>query len=1016
MRSSVLRDAVHKAILLGVFSGVSIAGAAFASSAMASEPQQSTGAAGSAAPSASSSTAATQTQLKAVEVTGTRIKRTNVEQAQPIQVITAAQIQDSGMTTIGEVLKTITNAGGALNTQANGFGNGTTSGFGAVNLDLRNLGSSRLLVLVDGHRWATDLNGTVDLSTIPTSIIDHIEILEDGASSIYGSDAISGVVNIITVKNFDGAKANAYVGEYHGDGHWDGLTKQASATIGTSNSHGGITLNISYQDVNPISSADRTISQFPHYGTGNTRGSASTPQGTFKFIPPFSGSGSSVVPDPSTGLTSAQCPAKNFGSPAKPNYMPFCYLTIIPGTAGTSPSDYTPFLASDNYNFAPSNYLLTPEQTYDVYAAGHYDLADNLTFSVTLAESHRNSAQQAAPSIVTFGPSSNVDLPANTDFNPFNFALSTSAPIGPGELQHVGRRVSELGPRYTTENNDLSHFNGGFNGFVDVGSSEWDWDAGYTFSKVVNLNQSSNRLDGSRIDEQMNPAVCALLASQGCVPINFFGGQGVDGTGSITPAQFKYAEYINQSTTTTAMRSVYGDVTNSDIADLPAGPVGLAFGYQYIGNTGTFTPDVPAQLAAVNPEPPTSGKTSSNAAYVEVDVPLLANKPLAHLVDLDVASRRTKAEAAGNVNYNTSSRAGLKWQPTDDLLIRGTWSQGFRAPNISELFAAVGGNSFQGVDPCSSYESTGVPANVQQACIAGGVPPSYVQTLNQLSSQEGGNTHLKPETSISRTVGFVYSPDWLPGFNFNADYFKIELEGTIQAFGGQNILDGCYIAGDAADCARIVRQPTGDLKTIDDSVTNIGGTLTEGADIGATYAFPATSFGQFQVGLQSTYTREYNQFFPSATGNGFVVTKLAGINRGSDVFPLGIPRWKANGNVDWSMGNWKVHWQIQYIGPMIETCSDYLNGTPVSYTNLGLCTYPDFQNNTLSLNRFAATVYHNAQVTYSFEPINTSLTFGIRNLFNKEPPVSTTAQLNNYDFSNYPVPGRFFYASVGVKF
>lgn len=1002
---SLVRYGVRMALACGVTAGFVVSG-----SALAADQSQ--------APAAGSAAAPAVTQLTAVEVTGSRIKSTNVQQAQPVQIITAAQIKSTGLATIGDVLQTITSQGSALNAEFDNSGNGGTTGGNVTNMDLRNLGAQRTLVLVNGHRWATGLNGTVDLNTIPISIIDHVEILQDGASAIYGSDALAGVVNIITVKNFTGGEANAYTGISHGDGHWDGLNTQANFTIGGGGDHSNIVFNVSYQNQNPISSGDRSMTAVPVAGTGDTRGSTSTPQGRFRFIAPSAGLTTSPTNTPaaSTGLTATQCPAKNFGTASAPNYLPFCDLTTIPGTPGTSPQDFAPYTAADNFNYAPATYIMTPEQTFNVYSAGHYDLADNLTFSAEANALQLNTTLLSAPPLLTLGAHSDAFLPANQNFNPFPFSLSTSAPVGPGLLVSVGRRATEFGDRIDVDSENMVHFNGGFNGFFDAGGSEWDWDLGYNFSKDSNVNINHGQIDTTRLDVQTGPSAgCTAQAAFGCVPLNFFGGQ----TNPMTPAQVAFASYVNKSVIDTASRNFYADITDGDVVDLPAGGLGLAAGYENLRNSGDFEPSAITNQYKTNPTQPTSGGTLSDAAYLEVDVPLLANIPFAKNLDLDVATRRTRNEVSGTSisDFNTSSRAGLKWQPSESVLFRGSWSQGFRSADISELFSGLTASNFTTGDPCSAYMTSGVPASVQQRCAAQGVPQSYVQNDVQIATLANGNPDLKPETSISKTLGFVYSPDWLPGFNGSFDYYKIVLENTIQSVGGANILGGCYFGGVAADCARVVREPngTGDIDHIDDSVTNIGETVTSGYDISASYVFPVTSVGQFSASLDATYLREFNQSLPNPEGVP-IVTRLAGIERGGGIFPMGFPRWKANGSVNWSLGNWKATWNIRYVGPMTETCSDNLNGTPFSFTNMGVCSEPNTQNNALSMNRLAAYVYHSAQVSYSYSPWNATFAFGIRNLFDKDPPVSPIAEIHSFDVSNYAIPGRLFYASVGVKF
>lgn len=1013
MSRSIENRAVKQAVRWALACGLT-AGVTFGASAMAAEQGQAVPA------NPAPQTNATPTQLKAVKVTGTMIKRTSVEQAQPIQVINAAQIKASGLTSIGQVLQSITSSGSALNTQFDLGGNFQYTGGGQTNVNLRYLGAKRTLVLVNGHRWATNINGAVDLNTIPASIIDHVEILQDGASAIYGSDAVAGVVNIITIKNFQGGEADAYTGMHNGSGHWDGLNQTASLTMGIGNDHGNLVFGASYDDQKIIGSGDRAMTSIPFVNTGTTRFISDTPQGRYLFFPPDTGPTSSPnnAPLPSTGLTAAECPAQNEGTTAQPDYVPFCFLTTTKGKPGTSPADFHAYnQATDGFNYAPSELILSPATRAGLYIHGSLALNDNLTLQVTGAATRRNDLQHAAPSPVGVGSSSNVTFNPGDAFYPFNFPLSTQVPLGPGFLEDFGKRVAEAGPRIFTETENVSYLNAELDGFFDAGGSEWDWDIGGAYSRDDEANQNIGLFDTARLEIQFNPQQCqAVATTEGCTPINFFGGQTVP----MTEAQYSFAQYTGNVLFGTNMNNVYADITNSDIGSLPGGPIGFATGYQHLNNEAYFSPEaIDTQGATIvgGVKPlATAGSNWSNAVYAEFDLPFLSNVPFAKLIDLDVATRYTQTGAAGITNHNTSSRAGLKWQPSAEWLIRASWSQGFRAPNISELFSGLSGLGIFGNDPCSNYTQSGVSADIQQRCQAAGVPPGYKQTLPQLTSQEFGNAHLKPETSISKTVGFVYSPDWLPGFNMNADYYDISVNNAIQPEQGQTILDNCYLQGIASDCSKIVRTQTGDIKQVLDPVTNIGGDLTSGADIGFDYALPTTPIGQFEIGIQGTWIRSYKELYPNPGSNGFTVTQLVGAERGGTVFPFGMPRWKVNGHVNWTKGPWDIKWNWYYISGLREACSDFLDGTPLSFTNLGLCSDPDTQNNGLSRDYMGRTFYHDLQFGYDYSPWNTTFTFGIKNIFNKNPPPCYSCELNSYDPTNYRMPGRFFYASVGVKF
>src|SRR5690242_1820601 len=262
MNSNLISKAVRYALVASAASAVA-APAAFAADQAAATTT-----------SSDTSTA----QLGKIEVTGTRIKRTDVETAQPVSVVTQSQIKASGLTSIGDVLQQISSFGASLNTQFNNGGNGSNL------LSLRNLSPVRLLVLLNGQRVDAGISGAVDLNNIPSAIIDHVEILQDGASAIYGSDAISGVVNIITVKNYNGAEANAFVGEFDGKndgGGWDGKTQEYDFTIGTSNDKSGVVMNVAYVNQSPMYAGNRSISKEPLIGAGNSGGSSGAAGGRF---------------------------------------------------------------------------------------------------------------------------------------------------------------------------------------------------------------------------------------------------------------------------------------------------------------------------------------------------------------------------------------------------------------------------------------------------------------------------------------------------------------------------------------------------------------------------------------------------------------------------------------------------------------------------------------------------------------------------------------------------------------
>jgi iron complex outermembrane receptor protein len=369
-------------------------------------------------------------------------------------------------------------------------------------------------------------------------------------------------------------------------------------------------------------------------------------------------------------------------------------------------------------------------------------------------------------------------------------------------------------------------------------------------------------------------------------------------------------------------------------------------------------------------------------------------------------------------DYNTfgsgsAGRIGLKWQPTHDLLLRATYSEGFRAPTIVDLDQGLTDGFSDATDPCdaSKGQRTGtVAAN----CAAQGVPVGYTQLNSQIRSTAGGSATLAPlienqtgsappplgtETSKSKTVGFVYSPSWAPGLNVNVDYYHIKLTNTIQSLGAQNIVNFCYNSKGLSSpyCALMSRsKATHNINTIINAPQNIGGTLTSGFDGGIGYHFPATSFGNFSAKLLSTYVQRYDLLFP-----GEPIKHAVGKSGPTSPLDAAVPRDKTKLAVDWTYRGFHAAVLGHYVSHTTESC--------LGLQAFGICTYPKENKNNVG-----AVTWWDAQLTYDFLPINTSVTLGARNLFNREPSLTTNG---GYDVRVYgPLIGRLVYLRVSARF
>ncbi|MGH8320935.1 MAG: TonB-dependent receptor domain-containing protein [Gammaproteobacteria bacterium] len=998
MNSNLISKAVRYALVAGAASAMA-APAVFAQTA---------------APGASTNANPNTAQLGKIEVTGSRIKRTDVETAQPVTIVTQAQIKATGLTTVGDILQNLTQSGNALNTLFNNGGNGATF------LDLRYLGSNRLLVLVNGRRWIPQLGGSVDVNAIPTSVIDHIEILQDGASAIYGSDAIAGVVNFITIKNYNGAEANAYLGEYHGDGHWDGKQQSYDFTIGSSGDRSSVVMNVSYTNQNGVFAGARTMSKEAVWTQGG--GSSAAANGRFYLVGP-------VLAGQSIG--NGKCAAYN---PASRSYGT-CDLGLISPVAGQPPlSDFQNWSPAQAYNYAPQNYLITPNERTSAYVQGHYDIADNLTFSTEVLYNQRNSDQTLASSPIFLGLGNYTDngkyigVGKGNPYNPFGMDLvgSTSqwcvvqgnCNTNPNELLLLlGRRPIEGGNRVFSQNISTYQFSSGFNGYFNLLGSEWDWDLGYNYGAVNEFDSTNGLFNTGRLDQALSSA---CPSDPTCVPFNIFGGYG-----SITNNMLVYTQYQEHNTQQLSMRDYTGNITG-DVGDwFGAGAVGLALGTEYLENDGYNHPDATTSSGNTtgNTTQPTDGKIKTQAEYVELNVPILSDMAFAKSLSVDLANRWSSFRWAGGTPgssdslvqhfaHATTAKWGIKYQVTDTLLLRAAWSQGFRAPSISNLYFGQSSSYPPAADPCAAGQYGGWVAGASAACLTA---PTHQQPNGQIKATKGGNPGLTPEKAISRTVGFVYNPNWFPGWDFSADYYQIKLNNSIGTLGAQTILNGCYLSGNANYCNHL-SIAGGIINNITATSQNLGVTRTSGIDISTHYKLPSTAIGDFKLSLDWTFLKNFTRTFPTG-GSGataFQTTEAAGLATSFG----GIPKQKGTIAINWNYGDWSANWNIKYVDSIYETCSP----TTIS---LNECSDPTMEQPNLpagapikyGMNHLGRWFQHNAQVTYHLDSWNTDFTFGIRNIFDKNPPAELTAFANSYGPALYNImPGRFFYGSVGVKF
>jgi iron complex outermembrane receptor protein len=586
------------------------------------------------------------TKLDRVEVTGSRIKRTQLEGAMPVTTVTREDIEKTGLSNIGDLLQELPAAGAALNTN---FNNGGT---GATTIDLRNLGSNRVLVLVNGRRWVDNVGGglgsSVDLNTIPLTIIERVEVLKDGASAVYGSDAIAGVINIITRRDFDGAQANATIGEFD---EGDGRQELYDFSLGSSGSKASAFFNVTYYKQEAVFAGDRDISREPVFHAG---------YGEYDFDSPTKAGSQPSATDSFceqhdmglTGILAGQTPATYglcgvYGSGTTPNGRfsigtpavrdAFSHAILVPSNpAGTFPTgartrgslagDTTPgiqangteffsFSHNNRYNFAPDNYLATPGERYSLFASGRYDITDNVTFVTEALYNKRESDQKLASMPVIVGSAAGaviadgqfIGIDATNPYNPTGFNLipvaycandgqptaipcngaSVANPAGwPSAtnrpLNFIARRFVEGGTRNFYQAVQTWRFGAGFEGNFEAIGRVWDWNVNYVYALSENTERQQGLFDTTKIKTALGPLANCVGT---CVPMDLF-----SGVGGLTPAMLDYVGSTTHDVQQSELRNYTGNISG-ELFDLPAGPVGLAAGYEYRQQAGLDEPD-----------------------------------------------------------------------------------------------------------------------------------------------------------------------------------------------------------------------------------------------------------------------------------------------------------------------------------------------------------------------------------------------------------------------------------------
>ncbi len=934
--------------------------------------------------------------LEEVVVTGSRIRRNPLDEPVAIMEISADAIEKTGLVNLGAALQQLPISGSAINSQFNVPGNsgfpqdGSGIGAGAAQLAIRNVGAKRTLILVDGRRWiagasASGVPSAVDLNTIPENVISRIEVLQDGASAIYGSDAIGGVVNIITHDSYDGFKLDAQAGSYISDS--DGESSQISALWGGGNDTTHFVLSASYREEKGIETASRSRSAFPSPDATSCAGggcSSFTPQARLVLGPNF-GFQDITLND---GVL-------NDGMGNIPQWDP---------NDPDGGADFHAFSTADrfNYNGPGFNFLKTPNERVNFYANVTHDIAENISMFARVSYTNRTSETKGAPEPICLGAGcgnrimDNIVVSALNPYNPFGIDLS----VANGNLEFFGRRPLESGARKFFQDVNTYMFTTGLQGDFSKGDRNFYWDLSAGYGDNSGFQEKYNSHNAAKIAVALgDPSVCAAVPN--CVPLNYFGGQGPDGSGSITEEMLDYIRYTQRDFSEQTLKNIAFNISG-DIAELPAGVMGFAAGAEYRDHAGSFRPDPIAERGetAGIPSGATVGGFDVTEVYAEVSIPLLSEVTGADLLELNLAARSSDYSTSGaEATYKVSAM----WRPISELSIRSSFSTGLRAPGIGELFGGAAREDFNFLDPCADYLGTVGAANggrdaaqsatIQANCATLGVAPGLAQINPQLSAVSTGNDQLQPESSENVTFGIVYSPEWAAnlswseGMTLSVDFYDVQIEDAVQGRSPGELITACVNTLDAFFCDGVPRTPSGQVGLVQNQLQNIGGIDASGYDVMFNYASPETNMGQFNLRVNATHLSEYAESTGNPDGSQSV-NDLTG-RHPDETFFRAFPEWRMVTGLDWARDRVSGGLTIRWVDAMLLDSGSQLDS--VAFTDIRASWNPDVFNDAMTLS------------------------LGFNNVLDEDPPVCDACGVISMSPVSHDLPGRVAYLRVSYE-
>ncbi len=917
----------------------------------------------------------TSGDLEEVVVTGSRIPRKDIVANSPTTVVSAAEISLASVVEIDRILDALPQTVGSNGPSTNNPGSGTAT------VDLRNLGTNRTLVLVNGRRFiGSSTTGVVDLNNIPPALIERIEVVTGGASAVYGSDAMAGVVNFILKDNFEGFQVG---GQYGITERGDSQRYNIDFSLGTdfADGRGNVVISGNYFKRVQTSASERKFSEVAFAETTDGNGN-----------PIFAPGGSTTVLE------------GRFNSNTLDNLGVLDTFGTAIGSLGVIATDDGSARAfsdpEDRYNFAPDNALQLPLERWNISGMGNYQLTDQINWFAEMTFTNSTINRQLAA----------------TPFSESGFQFSLANPHMPGAFRDVfeqmdtdgdgvvtsgiRRRMLEVGPRIETNTRNMWRVVTGLNG--DVGDG-LQWELFYNYGRSEETQRQQNNISISKYQQGLlvdpsDPTKC-LDPSGGCVVMNPFG------AGTITEDMANWVRVTASNLTTVEQQQLAANIAG-DVFDLPAGAVGMAVGAEYRKETASqFNDSVlnSGDIDGFSGGKDTVGSYDVKEVYLETIIPILSDMAGAQYFGIEAGIRYSDYSTAGGV---TSYKIGGEWRPVTDVKVRGLYQRAVRAPNVQELFLGSSNTFPSATDFCDTVRNSNRTDVERSFCIALGIPEANIDTHTQdniqIESLVGGNPNLHEETSDTWSVGLVYTPDAVPGLLLSADLYSIKIDEAIAQFGGglQSTIDACQNALDLSDpfCSVLsnARDAEGTLVEVSLLNQNIASREVKGIDFAASYGFEALD-GDIDLNVMSSRLLEYK-----IQGSPLLeASECAGAVGVRTVCGRANPLWRASARATYSRDAWRASIKYRFIGAVTD-----------ERVALGSAGPSDlFRPN------IGAQHYFDATVSYDVME-DMTLYATIDNLFDNDPPLIGDASRGNFntDAGTYDVLGRRISLGFRAKF